>query len=59
MSSEIFRRDQAQRYAPKTPSEVLRAARDLAASGYSARTISVVLNIDIVVVHELIGEPKE
>lgn len=52
--TEIFRRDQAEQYAPMAPAETARAARYLAASGFSERTIAAVLKADVDTVREMI-----
>jgi hypothetical protein len=56
--SEIFRRDQAQMHAPKSPEETAVAARDLAQSGFSNWTISCILRLDIGAVRQLVGERR-
>jgi hypothetical protein len=56
VSAEIFRRDQANQFAPKTPAEVAAAAKDLAANGYSDYTIGQILRLDVAAVRQLIGE---
>jgi hypothetical protein len=55
MTPEQFRLDQAMKYAPSTPEEVARAARDLAHSGYSDHTISAILKVDLNSVRQLVG----
>jgi transposase-like protein len=54
--SDPLYRDRAELYAPKTPAEVARAARDLAASGYSDHTIAAILKVDTNYLRQMIGE---
>lgn len=56
MSEESYRRDRAMEHAPKTQEEIERAARDLAASGFSDHTVSAILKIDVAVVRQMNGE---
>jgi hypothetical protein len=56
MNSDIYRRDQAERYAPKTPEEGAAAARDLASSGYTDSTIGAVLKLDVNAVRQMLGD---
>jgi len=46
----------AQQNAPKTPTEVAMAARDLAAQGFTDHTISSILKIDVAAVRQMIGQ---
>jgi transposase len=54
--NDIFYRDRAQMHAPKTADEIERAAKDLAASGYSDHTVAAILNVDVAAVRQMIGE---
>ena len=56
MNSQIFRRDQAQRFAPKTADEIQQAARDLADTGHSDHTIAAILKADVNAVRAMIGQ---
>jgi hypothetical protein len=56
MSADPFYREKAERYAPKTPKEVARTARDLAASGFSDYTVAAILKLDVNVVRQMIGQ---
>jgi hypothetical protein len=54
--SDPYYRDRAELHAPKTTEEVAKAARDLAASGFSDHTIAAILKIDTNYLRQLIGQ---
>jgi hypothetical protein len=54
----IYRRDRAEPYARKTPAEIERAARDLAASGYTDQTIAAILKADLKAVRATTGQAR-
>lgn len=56
MQPENFYRDRSQKYAPKTAEEVMRAAADLAASGYTDHTIASVLKLDVSTIRQMLGQ---
>jgi hypothetical protein len=54
--SDIYYRDRATKYAPKTVDEIVRAAHELARQGHSDHTISAVLKLEINSVRQLLGQ---
>ena len=46
----------AMAHAPKTAEEIMQAAKDLAAAGFSDYTVAAILRADVNVVRRLIGE---
>jgi hypothetical protein len=54
--SDVFHRDRAQMHAPRTPEEIARAARDLAASGFSDHTVAAILKVDVNALRKMLGE---
>jgi hypothetical protein len=54
--SEAFYHERAQTHAPKTAAEIERAARDLAASGFSDHTVAAILKLDVSAIRQLLGE---
>jgi hypothetical protein len=52
-------RARAMEHAPKTTEEILRAAKSLAAAGFTDHTVAAILQADVNAVRQLIGERKE
>jgi hypothetical protein len=53
--SDIYYRDRAEAHAPKTAAEIERAARDLAASGFSDHTVAAILKLDVSAIRQMLG----
>lgn len=53
--SDIYYRDRANLYKPKTSSEIAAAAKDLAAQKFGDHTISHILKIDVNLVRMIVG----
>jgi hypothetical protein len=53
--NDIYYRDRAQAHAPKTAEEIERAARDLAASGFSDHTVATILKVDVNALRQMLG----
>jgi hypothetical protein len=48
----------AEQYAPKTPDEIQRVARELAAEGHGDYNIAWILGIDVAAARKLIGDRR-